>query len=48
MHWVFSYLRARALLTRYLGVKRWVCTGSEVVDIMAQVRQELYLTMSGK
>ena len=39
MHWVFFHLDARALLTRYLGIKRWVCTDREVSDIVAQVRR---------
>ena len=40
MHWVFLNLDIRAVLTRRLGIKKWICSDEEAADIVAQVRQQ--------
>ena len=42
MHWVFLNLDVRAVLTRRFGIKKWICSGEEVADIAAQVRQRFH------
>jgi diadenosine tetraphosphate (Ap4A) HIT family hydrolase len=42
LHWVVFNLDVRAVLTRRFGVKRWVCSETEVADLAAQVRQRFH------
>jgi diadenosine tetraphosphate (Ap4A) HIT family hydrolase len=41
MHWVMLNLDLRTLLTRRLGINRWVCTDREVAELADQLREQI-------
>jgi diadenosine tetraphosphate (Ap4A) HIT family hydrolase len=42
MHWVMLNLDLRTVLTRRLGIKRWVCSDEEVAKMTSQVRERVH------
>jgi diadenosine tetraphosphate (Ap4A) HIT family hydrolase len=42
MHWVMLSLDLRTVLTRRLGIKRWVCSDEEVAEVTSQVREHVH------
>jgi diadenosine tetraphosphate (Ap4A) HIT family hydrolase len=41
MHWVMYHLDVRGLLTRRLGVKRWLRSDQEVAELASQVQEQV-------
>lgn len=39
LHWVLANLDLRSVLTRRLGVKRWICSDKEVAQMVSQLRR---------
>jgi diadenosine tetraphosphate (Ap4A) HIT family hydrolase len=46
MHWVMMNLNARTMLTRLLGIRRWVCSDEEVTELAVQLRERIHRLLS--